>query len=247
MSPALRALLAGAIDYAGMFPPAGLGREVAIANYRRYRADKHAWALGRFVIAAAAVDGVRDVPLAILSDADDARAEVLESKRTVTNPQRVTYCEGGLEQLDAIQASGCFAKLRTGGVTPDAIPSIDAVAEFIHACVRRRLPFKATAGLHHAIRAEHPLSYQPDAPISMMHGFVNVFAAAAFAWAGEKDVRPILADEDPAAFRFGDDLQCRDLSLSHAAIGDARKNFIHSFGSCSFEEPIQDLERLRWL
>lgn len=49
MSVQERELLAGAIDYAGLFPPAGLDMETAVANYRRYRAGEDGWALGRFV------------------------------------------------------------------------------------------------------------------------------------------------------------------------------------------------------
>jgi len=80
-----------------------------------------------------------------------------------------------------------------------------------------------------------------------MHGFVNVFAAAAFAWQGaERDmVREILSDVDVAAFDFEDAaLRWRGHSLSKAAIEEARRDFAHSFGSCSFEEPVADLRQL---
>ena len=49
MSASLRALLAGAIDYAGMFPPASLPLGQAFDNYLRYRSGPDAWMLGRFV------------------------------------------------------------------------------------------------------------------------------------------------------------------------------------------------------
>ena len=56
MSPALRALLEGVIDYAGLFPPAQLPLDAAIRNYARYRHDADAWMLGRFVIPAARLE-----------------------------------------------------------------------------------------------------------------------------------------------------------------------------------------------
>jgi hypothetical protein len=80
-----------------------------------------------------------------------------------------------------------------------------------------------------------------------MHGFINVFLAAAFAWHGTQDIAPILAESDPAAFRFGERAHWRDWSLSADQITEARTSFAHSFGSCSFEEPIADLQQLGWL
>src|SRR2546422_7259388 len=53
MSSSLRALLAGSIDYAGLFPPARLPLDQAIRNYARYRTDPAGWMLGRFVCPAA--------------------------------------------------------------------------------------------------------------------------------------------------------------------------------------------------
>src|SRR5579864_8648942 len=49
---AVRALLQGAIDYAGLFPPAGLDLEATVRNYAKYRAGRDAWALGRLVLPA---------------------------------------------------------------------------------------------------------------------------------------------------------------------------------------------------
>lgn len=46
----LRTLLAGAIDYAGLFPPAALGMDAAVTNYAEYCAGLDAWALGRLVV-----------------------------------------------------------------------------------------------------------------------------------------------------------------------------------------------------
>jgi hypothetical protein len=246
VTPGLRALLDRLIDYAGFFPPASLKLDRALANFDHYRASKHAWMLGRFVIPSAEVPSNTNFPLAVLTDTDHARADAIESKRVISTP-KPTYCEVDIAQLDAVKAAGSFAKLRTGGVTPQAIPSVDHVAAYITACADRRLPFKATAGLHHAIRSEHSLTYEPGAPVANMHGFINVFLAAAFAWHGERDIGWILSETDPGAFCFGDRAHWRDKSLSTDEISAARTRFAHSFGSCSFEEPIADLQQLGWL
>jgi len=246
IAPALKALLDRIIDYAGTFPPAALAGDAAIANYEKYRAGEHAWMLRWLVVGTADLAKVPrelDGSLAVLSDADEPRAAVIEAKRIV-RAARPVYCEIPLRDLNDVQRAGGFAKLRTGGVKPDSIPAVGDVAAFIVACAQRRLPFKATAGLHHPVRALYPLTYEADSPRAVMHGFLNVFLAAAFAWHGEHEIEPILAETDPAAFRFDDRAHWRDRSLDAAQVREARLQFAHSFGSCSFDEPVRDLESL---
>jgi hypothetical protein len=199
-----------------------------------------------FVVGAANLEQVPkelDGSLAVLSDTDNPRAAAIETKRII-RAERPVYCEVSVRDLDAVERAGCFAKIRTGGVTREAIPSVEEVAAFVLACADRRLPFKATAGLHHPVRAEQPLTYAAAAPRAVMHGFLNVFLAASFAWHGERRIEPILAEMDAAAFRFDERAHWRDRSLEAAQVREARLQFCHSFGSCSFEEPVQDLEAL---
>jgi hypothetical protein len=246
IAPALRALLDRLIDYAGTFPPATLTRDAAVANYRHYRQGQHAWMLRHLVVSAADLDRVPtnlDGSLSVLSDHDEPRAAAIETKRIIAT-SRPTYCEVPLDGLHEVKREGCFAKLRTGGVTPEAIPSLEQVAAFIRACADRRLPFKATAGLHHPIRAEHPLTYEANAPRAVMHGFLNVFLAAAFAWYGKDDIEPILAETDPAALSFDSSARWRQRTLSAEQVREARTEFAHAFGSCSFDEPVRDLQAL---
>lgn len=246
VAPGLRALLDRLIDYAGMFAPASLPRHAAIANYKNYQSGEHAWMLRWLVISAAELEHVPrelDGSLAVLSDADEPRAAVIEAKR-ILHAERPAYCEVPLRDLDNVQRAGCFAKLRTGGIKPETIPAIQDVAAFILACAERRLPFKVTAGLHHPIRALHPLTYDFNAPRAVMHGFLNVFLAAAFAWHGERDIEPILAETDANAFRFDERARWRDRSLDAGQLREARQQFAHSVGSCSFDEPVQGLEAL---
>ena len=246
VAPCLRILLDRFIDYAGMFPPATLHRDAAIANYQKYRKGEHAWMLRWLVIGSAELPHVPTElygSLAVLSDKDEPCAAVIESKRIV-QAKRPAYCEIPAWELDEVQRAGCFAKFRTGGVEPEAIPAISELATFIVACAERRLPFKVTAGLHHPVRALHPLTYGLDAPQATTHGFLNVFLAAVFAWRGKRNIEPILAETDPTAFRFEEDAHWRDWTLGPEEIREARQRFIHSVGSCSFHEPVQGLKAL---
>jgi hypothetical protein len=246
IAPSLRALLERLIDYAGLFPPAGLPCEASVANYLQYSTGPHAWMLRWLVVGSADLAKVPrafDGSLSVLSDADEPRAAVIEAKRVV-DARRPVYCEVPISELDAVKQAGSFAKIRTGGLKPEAIPPVGDLETFIVACADRRLAFKATAGLHHPVRREYPLTYATDSPRAVMHGFLNVFVAAAFAWHGDRDLAPILGETDPTAFRFDDRVHWRDRSLSTDQVREARVQFAHSFGSCSFEEPIRDLEAL---
>lgn len=140
-----------------------------------------------------------------------------------------------------------FAKIRTGGVTPELIPPIEQVAGFIFDCAEHFLGFKATAGLHHPVRNEHQLTYEPNAPKGTMHGFLNVFVATCFAFSGanRETIIEILSSGNPELFRFDDHgLYFGEHTVSATRIKAIRNQFAISFGSCSFDEPSQELDAL---
>jgi hypothetical protein len=154
------------------------------------------------------------------------------------------------ECVTALAGCGRRAKIRTGGETADKFPAPESVIEFIRLCAVANVPFKATAGLHHPLRSAHRFTYQPESPSGIMHGFVNVFLAAAFLRAGiETGVAIQLLDEQSAqAFRFDlDGVGWRQHRLHRREIAAARQDFSISFGSCSFTEPIDDLRSLHIL
>jgi hypothetical protein len=149
--------------------------------------------------------------------------------------------------LDEIAAAGGGAKIRTGGLVPAAVAPPGGVAAFIAGCVAASVPFKATAGLHHPVRAEYALTYEPDSPRAVMNGFLNVFVAAVLAHASRLDagrLLPILEETSPDAFTFADShLAWRDASATLDQVTAAR-TIARAFGSCSFEEPVADLKSL---
>jgi hypothetical protein len=152
---------------------------------------------------------------------------------------------GGL--LSSLRRRGARAKVRTGGVVPDAIPDPADLARFIAACAAASVPWKATAGLHHPIRAEQGLTYEPGGPRAVLHGFLNVFAAAAFAGGGAPlpDLEAVLREQDAAAFHLDDDgLSWRHLRAPTRELVLSRRDVASSFGSCSFAEPVADLRSI---
>jgi hypothetical protein len=238
----LHVLLENLIDYAGLFPPAALSMQDAVRNYARYRDGEHAWALGKFVVPQARVTEVpNEFPLSILG-VDEVKA--VSEDEIAQFPPGVYVEIADVKLLDAIQRHGQRAKIRTGGITPDAFPAIDDIAGFLRACKAKGVAFKATAGLHHPLRCVKPLTYEPNAPTGTMHGFLNLFLAAAML----DHADAILGETDPQAFAFDDEgASWRGHRVSTEALRTMRRDFATSFGSCSFEEPIRDLRELGWL
>jgi hypothetical protein len=148
----------------------------------------------------------------------------------------------------ALSGSACAAKIRTGGVRADAFPTVAEVAEFLHACAAADVPFKATAGLHHPLRSQHPMTYEAGSATCVMHGFLNLFVAAALVRAKRVDphvTQQVLRSEDPRQFRFSDQVVgWNDHMLETAQLAKVRESFALGFGSCSFGEPVEDLRAL---
>jgi hypothetical protein len=146
----------------------------------------------------------------------------------------------------AVARAGGRAKVRTGGVTRDAFPSVEQLARFLHACVKADVPFKATAGLHHAICADYPLTYEPDGETAPMFGFLNLFLAAALLLGGASmgDAQALLEEGNATAFRFDDaGVAWHGHRLGIAQLDAARERAV-SFGSCSFREPVDELQAI---
>lgn len=152
-----------------------------------------------------------DVPIAVEVPRDNRRADILA----------------------ALTGSPYRAKFRTGGVRADLYPDEAELAAAIVACVRAGLPFKATAGLHHAIR-----NTDPDTGFEQ-HGFLNVLLAtdAALVGADIDEVERILTERDGAA------LAGRVADLPDERAAAARAAF-GSFGTCSVTDPRDELTDL---
>ena len=152
--------------------------------------------------------------------------------------------------IAAVGHAGRRAKVRTGGVTQAAFPRTGDLLRFLRETVRLAVPFKATAGLHHPLRATYRLTYAEDGPSGIMFGFLNLLLAAGFLRSGmdEAEVTRVLEEGDSDALQADDSgISWRNRRLDLKAVSEARRLGMIAFGSCSFTEPIADLEALHLL
>ena len=294
----LHAALANFIDYAGLFPPAGLDLATTVANHDRYARSTERWMLGRLVLPIAALGqvpallgagilaegdrhGAREWHISVLVTPEDTPGEVASAVERFhaspfTTGVRVTALEATLQSpagvltlpaatgtlerfveipldhtrdawLDAIAPTGCRAKVRTGGVTEDRFPAPTALAGCLHACAVRGVALKATAGLHHPVRNAYRLTYEPDSPSGVMHGFVNLLVAVLTLDAGgsERDAVRALETTDPRRFKVSADaITWEGERFGPDGCEDTRARLLRSVGSCSFEEPVAELRAL---
>lgn len=149
-----------------------------------------------------------------------------------------------VESIAALDRS-CGFKIRTGGVEPASFPSPEQIAFAIMSCCEFDVPMKCTAGLH------HPIKHFNEGVSSYMHGFFNVFGAAILAYTDnldEEELLEILNDEDPHEFIFKESgFEYNEIEVTNTEIKEARENFILSYGSCSFDEPLDDLKTMELL
>ena len=149
--------------------------------------------------------------------------------------------------LERVGERGLKGKVRTGGLTPDAFPSPAALLTFIEAALRLKVPFKATAGLHHAVRGSYRLTYDDHAAQAPMYGYLNVILATAAILAGAtRDVaEQVLCQTDTSSLVFGDEvIRWGAAEWSAGIVRGMRAEQLVSFGSCSFREPVEELRSL---
>ncbi|MBX2991015.1 MAG: hypothetical protein KF749_07585 [Bacteroidetes bacterium] len=287
----LTTLLAGIVDYAGLFPPAGLSMAEAVKNYDAYLRGNDAWALGRFIVPVARLDEFAQEAMPMLSGSPVWKLSALAGPNPRLEIRQVAAFNDrciAKALIDTIEAKAASAdeirnvsaavpaslqlfieipiqtdpadliaeigrhrrsvKVRTGGITADVFPSSQDLARFIHACVKENVAFKATAGLHHPIRAAYNLTYKPDSEQGKMYGYLNVFLAAAFARKGMSldDTVKVLEEESPEALALNDNhISWHEHHLEASDLQEVRQHVAISFGSCSFREPMDDLRRMQ--
>lgn len=205
-----------------------------------------------------AIGIIGDLPIERLGPPDDPRVDVRQVEAAVAKrgedpqpgiarildlaarlPEQDVYAEvpltfgllAGLDTIAEARRAGArvAAKFRTGGLAAELFPTPVELAAVICACRERELPFKLTAGLHHAIRHADPETGFTH------HGFLNILVAAGLAADGGEvaEVAELLAATDAVP-----------LIEPARARRDQPRGLWVGFGSCSMIEPLTDLIRL---
>jgi hypothetical protein len=250
MTGAIPAMLRGLIDDAALFPPGNAPLEAAVPAHRGYRQSWFAPLVGPLLVPQTRLGdlepGRGELRIGVIADGD---LEALPEAVAALGPQvTVTHYESrqplddlakhlsgkpvfaeipfGDDALDALRPTGFTPKFRTGGLTADLFPAPAVLAAAIHGSRRRGMQFKLTAGLHHAVRHTDP------ATGFVHHGFLNVLVAADAAAnnAAVDEIAEILASEDADALA----------ARAKRFLGRPRALWT-GFGSCSIDEPLQDL------
>ena len=156
-------------------------------------------------------------------------------------PSQTRRAVGAIADVSEGRGRRAGAKLGCGGLSADAFPDVDSVAAFMVACRDRSLPFKAGDGLHHPLR-------HLDADLGVVrHGFMNLLVATALSERGVATgtIAAIVAEQDPSAFSFGaSGVGWRGQQAGADVIARMRADRFTSYGSCSFDEPVEELEGL---
>ena len=259
---------AGLVDYAGLFPPAALSMDAAVAEYARWRRSPEAFMLGRFVVPAARLvelGRAADVQLPEPGAGEPWRLSALAGRGRRTATRRASTpgtprsagrggrgrgrAQGGEPRAGRSRARGaarrahglrrgrrstrtstaCWRRSSAAARGRRSAPAASCprrsrtratLARFIAACAAAGVAWKATAGLHHPLRAEQALTYEPASPRATMHGFLNVFARGGLRAGGRRrlaELDAVLRERLASAFRLDDEgLAWRQLRASTA-------------------------------
>jgi hypothetical protein len=266
-------LVSAFFDDAALFPPARLDMETALAGHARHRGSTHGWMVARFVCPASKLDvfhGDERIPVSVVLDGGLGDLARIGEVGAVEIKLPGDAVESGVADLSAalgdaglagrVQAfaeipvagrrrdditraveavagaPGIDAKVRCGGETQEAIPTPEELAAFLAACYDTGVAWKATAGLHHPIRGERESGL-------VEHGFLNLAAAEALALTNA-DVDGLAAalDEPGVALDAGG-LWTGDGLVGPEGLAQVRQRFL-SIGTCSIDEPVEDLTAL---
>lgn len=192
----------------------------------------------------------------VVCDALEVKANTISKiENTVKSlPENITAYfeistgENFADLVSTLALRGQRAKIRTGGTVREDFPPSREIIRFVRTCIAANVPFKATAGLHHPMRCFRPLTYAANAPQGTMHGFLNMLIMTGFA---RESFRPLLLEqimeeEFEEVFTFRDNgVTWRNAHfLSNSHIERLRSQGMNAFGSCSFDEPVADLQSM---
>ncbi|WP_433435173.1 hypothetical protein [Nonomuraea sp. CA-141351] len=241
------------VDDAGLFPPTSLHMDEALARNRRDLEHGNTVLTHRFLCPASRLHRLRDMDycprrIGLIVDQeevpgfDDLPVDFVEAAlppgmtidalaRGLGLPASVRlFVEVAAGRPGVDVPDGVGLKVRCGGLTAEAFPPAEHLAMFLKFCVEHDIPFKATAGLHHAIR-----HFDPSLGVDR-HGFLNLVLAVCEAVEG-RDPVPVLRATDVGHI----------VRLAQSVPDDTAKRarrLLVSYGSCSTSTPVEDLRTL---
>ncbi|HEX6501183.1 MAG TPA: hypothetical protein VF054_19455 [Micromonosporaceae bacterium] len=183
---------------------------------------------------------VRQVEVAVAKRGEDPQPglrtllDLLTARPHLRGYAEIPLAWGLMSALDEVERArrdgiAIAAKFRTGGLAAELFPSPDELAAVICACRDRELPFKLTAGLHHAVR------YTDRHTGFTHHGFLNILVAAGQAADGAPvaEVARTLSTTEPAPLA----------EAARTRLDQPRPLWL-GYGTCSISEPLDDLAGL---
>ncbi|AXB42372.1 hypothetical protein [Amycolatopsis albispora] len=251
----MKALTEGLFDDAAVFPPGSASLPDALTAHFGHRRAWYAGMVGPLVLAESMLDSLGDArpAVALTFPGGPDRVPAVRARAAAMGVRVVAWEIAGalpsgldgdvyveiprderrLQVLASLAGTPYRAKFRTGGVTADLYPSEAELASSVCAAVRAGVPFKATAGLHHALR-----NTDPETGFDQ-HGFLNLLLAtdAAVRNGGEERVEALLAERDADVVTA----RIREWTPERVAIA---RSWFTSFGTCSIEEPLAELTAL---
>ncbi|SDL18911.1 hypothetical protein SAMN05421874_11772 [Nonomuraea maritima] len=241
------------VDDAGLFPPTSLHMDEALARHRRDLEGGHPVLTHRMLCPASRIDRLRDQAdrprrIGLILDTDevpdfgDLPVDIVETTlppgtsiaalaaKLSLPPGVRLFVEVPAGRLGLDVPAGAGLKVRCGGASADKFPPVEALAQFIRFCVDNNAPFKATAGLHHAVR-----HFDPSIGVDR-HGFLNLLLGVCEAVEG-RDPAPVLRTTDVGHL----------VRMANAVEDDTAERARHllvSYGSCNTSAPLEDLQAL---
>ncbi|MER6946658.1 hypothetical protein ABT294_21760 [Nonomuraea sp. NPDC000554] len=246
-------LFTALIDDAGLFPPTSLHMSDALERHRRDQERGDEVLTHRFLCPASRIDRLRAesfLPLRIglivdtpdVPPFDDLPVDFVEIRlppdETVEQLVRRLDLPPGVRLFVEVPPGkpavdvpeGAALKLRCGGTAAEDFPPAEQLAAFIRFCADHDVPFKATAGLHHAVR-----HFDPTLGVDR-HGFLNLVLAVCET-VEDRDPVPVLRTTDVGHL----------VRLARAVTEETAKRarrLLVSYGSCNTGTPIEDLRTL---
>lgn len=243
------------VDDAGLFPPTSLHMSEALARHRRDQEVGSPVLTHRFLCPASRLDRLRGEParprrIGLIADTPelpdfgDLPVDFVEARLPPGSGVPELAGELGRSLPDGVRLfvevppdrhvpdvpDGVGLKVRCGGETPGAFPPVEQLAGFIRFCAGHDVPFKATAGLHHAVR-----HFDPSLGVDR-HGFLNLLLAVCEA-VEQRDPAPVLRTTDVGQL-------VRQAQAVPEETARRARRLLVSYGSCSTTTPLDDLRTL---